>query len=96
MDKSQITKTANDASELCKTIMRLYWAYLENLEKVIKSVPEDQTDVLNDLLKHMNEVQVSLEHDIGIFEKALQEDLDNVQEFEDSLKINSIYNFLKK
>lgn len=96
MDKTQITQTATDASELFKVIMKLYWSYLDDLEETIKHIPDNQTDALNDLLQHMGDVQMALEHDVAVFDKALQEDLEDVGKLKDQLKINDIYKNLEK
>ena len=95
MDINQITQTAQDAETLFKLIMNLYWTYLEGLETYIKSIPETETEILKDLYQHMQEVQNALEHDIGIFEDAIQSDTENLHQLQDQLKIDTIYKSLQ-
>ncbi len=91
-----MTQVAIDAEELYKIVMNLYWTYLENLEKYIEAIPDSEIEILNDLNQHMQEVQSALEHDIGVFEKAVHEDLESIQVVKDRLKIDSIYKKLQK
>ena len=96
MEKSQITQIAKDAEELFKTIMNLYWTYLEGLEKYIQNVPETETKLLNYLDQHMQEVQEALEHDIEVFDKAIQSDSEDLHQIQDKLKVDTIYQKLNK
>lgn len=92
----EITATAKGVEELFKMIMNLYWTYLNMLEDYIKKIPETETDVLNELLAHMNEVQNALEHDIGVFQKAIDSDSEDLQKVQDQLKIDVIQKKLKQ
>ena len=96
MEKNQITKTTQDAEELFKLIMNLYSTYLDSLEAYIANVPETETETLNDLYQHMQDVQSALEHDISIFDKAIQSDLEDLNKLKDKLKIDTIYKKLKQ
>lgn len=95
MDKTDITSVAQDTEQLFKTIMKLYWSYITNLESYIKNIPETDTEKLNLLNEHMEEVQGALEHDISIFEKAIGDDLEDIHAVQDQLKIAQIYKTLK-
>jgi len=95
MNKSQITQTATEAEELYKIVMNLYWTYLNTLETYVQNIPETETGILNELNKEMQEVQSALEHDIGVFEKAIQSDTEGLHQLKDKLKIDSIYENLK-
>jgi predicted phage-related endonuclease len=95
MNQSQITQTATEAEELYKIVMNLYWSYLDTLEKFIKGIPETETGILNELNKDMQDVQAALEHDISVFEQAIQSDTEDLHQLKDNLQINSIYEKLK-
>ena len=96
MKKSQITKTTQDAEELFKLIMNLYSTYLDGLEAYIANIPETETETLNDLYQHMQDVQSALEHDISVFDKAVQSDLEDLHQLQDKLKVETIYKELKQ
>lgn len=96
MEKTQITQTTNNAEELFKTIMNLYWTYLEGLEKYIQNVPEIEAKLLNDLNQHMKEVQSALEHDIAVFDEAIHSDVEDLHKLQDKLKIDTIYQKIKQ
>ena len=96
MEKDQITKTVQGAEELFKLIMNLYSAYLDGLEAYIANIPETETETLNDLYQHMQDVQSALEHDISVFDKAAQSDLEDLNKMKDKLKIDTIYKELKQ
>ncbi len=96
MDKSKITQTVNDAEILFKTIMNLYWSYLDSLEKIIQRIPESETEILNDFYQHIQEVQNALDHDISVFQKALNSDMEDLHQIKDKLKIDDIYKKLNK
>ena len=96
MNQAQITQTVNNAEELFKIIMKLYWTYLSSLEEYIKSIPETEKDILNELYQHMQDVQGALEHDISVFDKAIQSDLEDLNQLQDKLKIDLIYQKLQQ
>jgi hypothetical protein len=96
MKITTITKTTKDVEELFKLIMKLYWTYLDALECYIRQIPDTETAVLNDLIEHMEEVQGALEHDISIFQKAINNDTEDLHKIHDQLKIDTIYKKLKK
>ena len=96
MEKTQITQTTKDAEDLFKTIMSLYWTYLEGLEKYIQNVPETEAKLLSDLNQHMQEVQDALEHDIAVFDEAIHSDVEDLHKLQDKLKVDTIYQKLKQ
>lgn len=96
METAQVTKTAKNAEELFKLIMNMYWTYLNALETFAERIPETETAVLSELVDHMKEVQAALEHDISIFQKAISSDIEDLHKVSDQLKINTIYQKLKK
>ena len=96
MEKAQIAQTAKDAEELFKTIMNLYWTYLEGLEKYIQNIPETESELLNGLNQHMQEVQSALEHDIAVFDEAIHSDVEDLHKLQDKLKVDTIYQKLNK
>lgn len=95
MDKSQITQTASEAEELYKVVMNLYWSYLNTLEIYVQNTPETETMILSELNKEIQEVQSALNHDIAVFQKAIESDTEGLQGLKDKLKIDSIYENLK-
>ena len=95
MINTTITQTAQEAKELFETIMNLYMEYLNALEALASKIPDDETAMLNDLYKHIGEVQKSLEYDISVFEKAVAEDREDINKIKDDLKIGDIYKILQ-
>lgn len=95
MENTKIKQVAQDAEQLFKIIMKLYWSYITNLEAYIKSIPETDTETLTSLNDHMQEVQSALEHDIALFEKAILDDLEDISAIRDQLKIDDIHKRLK-
>ena len=96
MQKIDYSKTVQNFEELFELIMKLYWSYISNLETYTQTIPETDIEKLNLLNEHMQEVQSALEHDISIFEKAIGDDLEDIHQVQDQLKINQIYQKLKK
>ncbi len=95
MTNATITQTAQEAKELFDTVMDLYWQYLNTLEAYISKIPDSETGILNELNAHMVDVQNAIEHDISIFENALNSDKQDLHAIKDQLKINDIYKMLK-
>jgi len=96
MDTEQFTTTAKNVEELFKIVMKLYWDYLGALERLIRQIPDTETDFLNELAEHMREVQKALEHDISIFQNAISSDIEDLHKVADRLKIDTIYKQLKQ
>ena len=90
-----VEQITGEAEELFKVVMDLYSTVLDELEQVIKNVPDTETQLLNELNTQMQEIQSALEHDIGVFDEAIQSDLENLHHLKDQLKINDIYIQLK-
>ena len=82
--------------ELFETIMKVYWAQLNALEVYINKIPDTEVSLLEEMNELVLEVQASLEHDIGVFTKAINEDSENIHGIQDKLKINDIYEKLNK
>lgn len=95
MITSTITQTAQEAKELFQIVMDLYWQYLNTLEIYISKIPDSETGILNELNAHMADVQNAIEHDISIFENAINSDKQDLHAIQDQLKINDIYKMLK-
>ena len=95
MTNTTITQTAQEAKELFEIIMDLYWQYLNTLEAYTAKIPDSETGLLNELSAHMVDVQNALEHDISVFQNALNSDKQDLHEIKDKLKINDIYKMLK-
>lgn len=84
-----------DTQELFIIVMDLYAVYLEEIERLIQEVPETEIQLLAALNAELTEIQGALEHDIGIFDHAIQSDLEDIHQFRDQLKINDLYKMLK-
>lgn len=95
MEQANIKATVKDAEALFKTIMRLYWDYLNELERFLKTIPEDAVSVIEEINLHIQDVQVAMEHDIGLFQKATDGDMEDIGRFAEQLKIQEIYKKLK-
>ena len=87
MDNNQIIQTATAAEELLTIIINLYSAHLNALEAYIEKIPENETEVLTDFYNHVSEVQSAMEHDIGLFDKAVNIDNESLHSIKDKLKI---------
>lgn len=96
MDQAQITQITNGAKNLFQAVMGIYETYLDMLEKLIALTPENDTATLGRLDMEVAEIQSALEHDIAVFDKAVQTDLEDVHQLKDKLKINDIYKKLSK
>ena len=62
----------------------------------MQALPDDATDLLEELLEMMQEAHDALEHDMNVFDEALQTDLEDLQGIKDQLKIQSITKKLKQ
>ena len=89
-------QTVQAVETLFKDVMSLYWEYLSFLEDLVKRIPETEKDTLLEIQEHVLEVQGAMDHDINIFEKVANEDGEGINKFQDDLKIQDIYNNLKK
>lgn len=90
-----VQQITGDAEALFTIVMDLYSTVLSELEQVIESVPDTETQLLNELNTQMKEIEMALEHDIEVFNEAIQSDLESVHHLKDQLKINEIYKQLK-
>jgi hypothetical protein len=95
MTNATITKTAEDAKELFDTIMNLYMEYLNALEALVPKIPDNETEMLKELYIHIGEVQDALDHDISVFQKAVNSDEEDIHKIKDNLKIGDIYKTLQ-
>jgi hypothetical protein len=96
MENTQIAETAKNIEELFNLVMTLYRTYLDALERYMQQIPDTETVVLNDLVEHMQEVQGSLEHDISVFQRAINNDTEDLHKVHDQLKIDTIYKKLNQ
>ena len=96
MDEKQIVQIGKSAQEFLDVIMNLYWTHLQTLEAYIKRVPATETDTLIQLNEYVNEIQTAMEHDLGLFDKAISTDKEALRGIQDKLKINEIYKQLQK
>ena len=96
MNNTQLAGTAKNIKDLFNLVMQLYQTYLDALERYMQKIPDTETAVLSDLVEHMQEVQSSLEHDISIFQKAINSDTEDLHKTHDQLKIDTIYKKLNQ
>lgn len=94
MDQKQILETTKNAEELYQVVMQLYMTYLDYLEKVMERIPETETEILRGFSAHLQEVQGALEHDMGLFDKAVSQDKEDLKKIQDQLKIQDLYKSL--
>ncbi len=86
---------AAEAEALLKTVTHLYAEYLSTLEALIEKVPDTEIETLRDLNAHLKEVHESLEHDLRLFDEAVSLDREELNRFQDQLKIKTLYDQLK-
>ncbi|MBN2087398.1 hypothetical protein JW758_03555 [Candidatus Peregrinibacteria bacterium] len=96
MDKNSILQTSKELEELFETVMKVYWEQLKTIEVYINKIPNSEEALLDEMNNLLLEVQTSMEHDIGIFSKAINQDAENIHSIQDKLKVNDIYDKLKK
>lgn len=85
-----------DADQMFQTVMKFYWAYLDELEGFIKQVPDDNQEIIASLHQQVEDIHEAIIHDMGIFEKAVEQDTEDLGKIQDQLKINNIYDQLNK
>lgn len=96
MNNTQIVQTVQAVETLYEDVMNLYLTYLGLLEDLLNSVPYSETDTLLQIQNHIQEIQAAMEHDMGIFDRAISEDGEGINKLKDNLKIQDIYNKLQK
>jgi len=96
MNNTQDISKVEAAQELFKEIMNLYWTYIDTLEKVAARIPDSETAALKELAQLMEEIQISMEHDIALFQKASNDDFESLHLLKDQLKIDEIHKKLEK
>jgi len=94
MKTNQSLSIIDDTSTLLKITMKMYWDYLSALEGLVKRVPQSEEGMIQELYEHIEEVQSAMNHDVNVFEKAMQSDVENIHGIQDQLKINNIRNTL--
>ena len=96
MPQAQTVQTiVSEAEELFTVVMDLYAVYLDQVEQLIQEVPETETRLLRELDAQMQEIQSAMDHDVAVFDQAIQSDLEDIHQFKDKLRINEIYKLLK-
>lgn len=91
MENINLRQVTGGAHELFKSVMKLYWSYLAEIDEVIRQLPEGNQELLNVLNQQIDEVRAAIDHDVHLFEKAIQSDQEGLSNFRDELKIHSIY-----
>ena len=96
MDSKLIEETFFGLAVIYKATMELYENYFKTLEAALKATPDSEIEKLkklNDLIQEANE---AMEYDLGVFEKALSSDMEDMMKMEDELKIQAIYKNLNQ
>lgn len=83
-----------DFKTLFRSVVDFYDAYLERLKDETKLLNDNDDEGLSIISKRIDLVTQNMNHDINVFEKVLDEDLENVNEFSTNLKVNNIKNSL--
>lgn len=93
MTSNLISQTASDIQILYKASMELYEAYFKALEEAV----EANTDLerAHQLDQLAQEAEAALEHDLGIFEKAVSLDEEGLNNMQDELKIATLHKQLQ-
>lgn len=94
-EKNENNTVISEVEELFESVMKLYWAYLDQLEHFLHQASEDDHPTISALQEQIDEVQEAILHDVNLFEKAIQQDLEAAHHFQDELKINELYKKLK-
>jgi len=94
--QSKADQIINSADQLFKTVMKFYWTYLDELEAFIEKVPENDQKTISILHEQIEDIQEAIVHDIEVFEKAAENDTEDLNKLQDQLKIDSIYAKLKQ
>ncbi len=96
MNKTQVKQVVQSVENLYKDVMGLYWAYINFLEALAKRTPDEEVDTLMEIHEHIKEIQSAMQHDMGVFEKAMDSDMEEGSKVQEDLKIQDIYKKLKK
>ena len=81
---------------LYEATVELYESYFKALAALIEQTPNTELDKLNQLNLLAEEAEEALQFDLGIFDKAISMDAESAAGMKDELKIQSIYDNLKK
>lgn len=96
MNLNPAQQTLQDVELLYKTTMELYESYFKLLEAAIQNTPDSEVGRLNELNVLAKEAEEALHADMAVFDKAISADAESFASVQDELKIQSIYNKLKK
>ncbi len=96
MENNTIIQTTKAMEELFEIIMKMYWEQLNTLEIYINKIPDTEEALLGEMNELLLDIKASMEHDIGIFTKAINSDAEDLHGIQDKLRINDIYSKLNK
>ena len=82
--------------ELFEIIIRMYWEQLNTLKTYVNKIPDTEEVLLEEMNELLLDIQTSMEHDIGIFTKAINSDSEDLHSIQDKLRISNIYEKLNK
>ncbi|MBU0706035.1 hypothetical protein KJ657_04215 [Patescibacteria group bacterium] len=91
-----VQQTLWDMEVLYKTTMELYESYFTMLEAAIENTPDTDIDRINELNSLVQEANEALQADMAVFDKVVSTDVEALMSIQDELKIQSIYDKLKK
>ena len=86
-----VNKIIKEANQLLEEVMKVYWVYLDELESMIAATNPSNQEIINVLNQQVEEIQQAIIHDIGVFEKAAEQDIESIHEIKDQLKMKEIY-----
>ena len=95
MSRTLINDTTKAFKELFTEITTLYKVYINMLESYLKQIPDHKIEEIHKINALLDEVLMSLSHDMNIFEQVINSDLENINNIHDKLKIDQIYKKLQ-
>jgi hypothetical protein len=95
MNPNPISQTATGMQMVFKATMELYEGYFQALEAALNATPDSDMQRVTKLRDLVQEAEEALEHDLGIFEKAVSLDAEGLNNMQDELKIASIHKQLQ-
>ena len=95
MNATTVQQTLQNVNALYETTMELYESYFKALQTAIDRTSLSDLNRLNELYKMAEEASMALELDMGIFDKAMATDAENLTQVQDQLKIQSLYQQLQ-
>ena len=96
MQMAKVSQIPHDAELLFKHITNIYWVYLNGLEEYIKKIPVGEEALMQRMHQHIQDVQAALEHDVALFDQAVQSDKEDMHKWAEQSQIHKIKEQLKQ